>query len=683
MNKNEINTVKKIIEDINYYDDLYYNKGISEISDNEYDRLYETFLSYVEKYPEIKEWDNIPTKKVGAGDVKAPGNFEKFTHKSPLLSIDQKSREMDELEKWYKKIGNPEVLVQPKLDGITVNLNYENGKFINVATRGNGYIGDLITKQYKNSDSVYPETIEKANLEIRGEAVIPYSYFKNNEMDGEYSNPRNAVAGILRLKDPNDVKGKGVKTVFYDTGETTLKSMTEVKTDDARLEQIETMGFDTAPYVVCKTWKELKECVENRMNNWIIEKDGFNILNPELTKIDAVCDGLVIKVNDLNLREELGFSQKGPKWAFAKKFKPLQEKTNLIKVDWQVAKSGRITPVAIFREISLGGTKINKATLNNFGYMSKLPTLVKGNIDLEKTEKLHIGDEILVERSNDVIPRIVAIVKHKTNELCKAPQKCPICGGNVEFKNDLLYCINDNCGARISSKIEHFVSRNAMNIIGLGERIIDILLEKGLIGDVADIYELKNHKEDLVTIEGFGKRSVDNILKSIENSKEPELSNFIYALTIPNVGEKMAKDLAKKYKSIHNLINNYNYEDIIGLESFGEVYTKSTIEWLDNKDNIKLIEKILNKGVKPKELKESEKTSNLLAGKTFVITGTLSKPRKHFEELIEANGGKVGSAVSKNTDYLLAGEAAGSKLTKADNLGITILNEEEFEKKLR
>ena len=670
--------IKEIIEKINYYSDLYYNHGVSEISDAEFDRLYDEFLDFAEKYPEIKEWEDSPIKKVGAD---ATSNFEKFSHKSPLLSIDQKSRELEDLKKWYDKLTGKQVIVEPKLDGITININYEKGKFVNAATRGNGYIGDLITKQFKNTKTKYPEAISMCKeLELRGEAIIPYDYFIENNLNESYSNPRNAVAGIMHSKDPDDVKGKGVEVMFYDIGQIDANMLSDL--DSTNVEEIiRNAGFTCAPYFICNSWEELKKCVETKFYGHIQEIDGFNILKYDGYP-QAMCDGLVIKSNHLHEREELGFSQKGPKWAFAFKFKALSAKTTLLDVSWDVSKSGRITPVAVFKEVSLGGTKINRATLNNFGYMSNLPKFNENKIDLSETDKLHKSDEILVERSNDVIPRIVAIVKHNTTEVCKAPKVCPVCGGEVEFRNDLLYCVNPNCSAKISSKIEHFASRNAMNIVGLGEKIVDILLENDLISNITDIYDLTSKKVVLVNLEGFGKKSVDKLLSSIENSKNPELSNFIFALAIPNVGEKMSKDLANYYKSIDNLINNFSYNQILSLESFGEVYAESTTSWLSKIENIKTIKDLLSKGVKPKEVEQKEQVSNTLNGKTFVITGTLSKPRKYFEDLIVSNGGKVGSGVSKNTDYVLAGENAGSKLEKAEKLKIEIIDENEFNRKV-
>lgn len=688
MKKEIKNKIEELIKQLNYYSDLYYNQGISEISDAEYDRMYDEFLSYVEEYPEIKEWENSPIKKVGA---EVTSNFEKFTHKSPLLSIDQKSKELDDLKKWYEKIGSPEVIVQPKLDGITVNINYENGKFVNAATRGNGRVGDLITEQFKATDTYYPDTLLNDNdfLELRGEAIIPYDKFLESNMSDDYSNPRNAVAGIMHSKDANDVKGKNISVMFYDVGVTNVRQY-QVETDIERLNWIK-FNFTTLPTVLCKNWEELKKCVETKFYNGIVEKDGFNILDftvweqigkglHEKSYLKAMCDGLVIKVNDLNKREELGYSQRGPKWAFAFKFKSLQTITTVRDVEWRVGKSGRVTPVAQFDKINLGGTQINRATLNNPKYMSELPVYHTdtNEFDFRYTSALCYGDEILVERSNDVIPRVVAITRHNTYNKITYPDKCPECGGDLRFDGTLLWCSNPNCSSQLLGKIEHYASKNAMDIVGLSGKTIETLHSNGFLDKISDLYRLKDRRDELLQIERFGKKSVDNLLAAIEQSKTRDLARFIFSLSIPNVGKIMSEDLAKYYKTVDNLINNFSYNQILSLDSFGEVYANSTTSWLSNIENIRLIKDILSVGVSPQEVKAVKTDSNKLDGKTFVITGTLSQPRKYFEELIIKNGGILGSGVNKNTNYLLAGEKAGSKLAKAEKLNITIIDEATF-----
>ena len=317
--------------------------------------------------------------------------------------------------------------------------------------------------------------------------------------------------------------------------------------------------------------------------------------------------------------------------------------------------------------------------LNNIDYMSTLPTYSNGQFDMKNIQPLHYEDTILVERSNDVIPRIVAIVRHGNGAVCEVPAVCPECGEHLVQEGPLTYCHGEDCPAQMTSKITHFAKRNMMDIVGLGETIVETLYAAGLLKSIPDIYRLKDHRDELIALDRFGERSVDKLLASIEESKNRELSRFIYALSIPHVGKKMAEDLAKFYKTAEGLIDNYSYNQILMLESFGEVYTETTCEWLSNIKNVKMIRELLSLGVTPTPV-VNKVESTKLADKTFVITGTLSQPRDYFVDLIEKNGGKTGSSVSKKTDYVLAGENAGSKLDKAEALGITVINEDAFMK---
>ena len=381
MKTSDYNRIQDLIDLIAKYDKQYYEEGVSEISDAEYDRLYDEYLEYEKKYPEIKEYDNAPTKKVGAGDkAGTTTGLPKFTHKSPLLSIDRKAKELEELKDFYEKCGGDgtAVIIEPKLDGITCNINYENGKFVNAATRGNGYVGDLITENFKMTDTKYPKELSSnIDLEVRGEAIIPYDFFKENLMKSKdrpegYSNPRNAVSGLMRQINPEDVAGKGIQVMFYDIGLTNMRAISDK--DDLNIYLLRKSGFQVVPVLKVHCWESIKKYVETGMNGYIQQVDGFNVLMDEDKRFpQAVCDGLVIKVNSRKLREEIGMSEKGPKWEFAYKFKPLQATTRIDHVEWQVGKSGKLTPVAVFDEISLGGTKITKATLNNIDYMKNLP----------------------------------------------------------------------------------------------------------------------------------------------------------------------------------------------------------------------------------------------------------------------------------------------------------------------
>lgn len=656
------------------YDKQYYEYGVSDISDAEYDRLYDEYLLFEKKYPEIANMQDAPTKRVGAGkEAGTSTGLPKFNHKSPLLSIDRKAKDISELRDFFEKCGGEgtEFIVEPKLDGITCNINYENGQFINAATRGNGYIGDLITDNFVMTDTIYPNSIPMDFLEIRGEAIIPYDFFKDNLVN-EYSNPRNAVAGIMRQIEVNEVKGKGVQVMFYDIGQT---SMALDDSDMINLKKIKDLGFQSVPVCVATCWEELKKIVESGLNGYIQQIDGFNVLmDKENIYPQAVCDGLVIKVASQKKRDEIGFSSKGPKWAFAYKFKPLQTKTRIDHVEWQVGKSGRLTPVAVFDEINLGGTKITRATLNNYDYMQNL------QIEKKKQKGLQMNDLIIVERSNDVIPRVVAIEKRQnciystsmdTTEIItkrmktfKEPMICPVCGQPVTSRYPLHYCTNPACSSQRKGRLEHYVSRDAMNIVGLGEGIIDVLYEEGILTDIPSIYSLESHKDALLKLPKFGERKVSKLLSSIEASKTPELWQFIYALSIDGVGHKASKDLAQRYHTLDNLLKATE-EELLEMEDMGNITATNIITYLQNEDMLAMIQSLLDTGIQVKEVSVAGDT---FKGKTFVITGTLEHPRKYYQDIIESNGGKVSGSVSKKTTAVLIGADAGSKEAKARKL---------------
>lgn len=735
INTNDESRIKELKVLIAKYDKQYYELGTSDISDAEYDRLYDEYLEFENKYPELRDLSDAPTKRVGAGkEAGTSTSLPKFTHKSPLLSIDRKAKDMESLKDFFEKCGGEgkTFIVEPKLDGITCNINYEGGRFVNAATRGNGYIGDLITEQFKNTDTSYPQSIaDNADLEIRGEAIIPFDYFSRN-LSADYSNPRNAVAGIMRQVDAEEVKGKGVQVMFYDLGQYSLSNFTDSDYDNVA--EIKNLGFQSVPVMKATSWTELRDIVSTHMNNMIQSIDGFNVLVADGYP-QAVCDGLVIKVDSYDERAEIGMSEKGPKWAFAFKFEPLQVETTIHSVEWQVGnKTGRLTPVAVFEEVSLGGTKITRATLNNYDYMKNLPVLnvvtdashiqdvskpvedimfiQKGDVlkdskymesqgeeeceyikvgdiaddgfwideptnwngewyEFEpdrfylQTKGIHVGDKIIVERSNDVIPRIVAVKEHMVNNpLFEVPNVCPDCGHPIEEKYPLHFCTNPMCPSQMKGRIEHYASRDAMNIVGLGEAIVDIFFEKGFLTDLSSIYYLADHRKELEALPKFGKKKVDNLLKEIENKKTPELWQFIYALCINGVGKKASKDLAQRYLTLDNFLNA-TYDDLYSMQDMGEITAQGLVDYVSNDTAKDTIKKLLDAGVSPQAVQVN---GDKFAGMTFVITGTLQNPRKYYQDMIEKNGGKVSGSVSKKTSVVLIGADAGSKETKARKL---------------
>lgn len=754
----EIERVQEIKNLIAKYDRQYYELGQSDISDAEYDRLYEEYLQYEEKYPELKNMEDAPTRRIGAGkDAGSTTLFPKYTHKSPLLSINQKSRELEDLKDFYEFVGGDgtEVIIEPKLDGITCNINYENGFFVNAATRGNGYTGDLITENFQNTDTLYPKTLsDNASLEVRGEAIIPYDIFKES-LQKDYSNPRNGVAGIMRSQDSQDVKGKGIQVMFYDIGQHDNIELSDK--DSQNVEHVKVLGFGSVPVYLVDTWQELREVIESRLNGMIQEVDGFNVLVADGYP-QAVCDGLVIKVNSIQKREELGMTEKGPRWAFAYKFKPLYALTTLKDIEWQVGKSGKVVPVAVFDEISLGGVKITKATLNNPDYIQTLPTLYKertvwrdksydtwgelvhipyqeaiSDIDYimpgdvlidthpEKTSSemdsitvkkidseragfyisdceydgewypfekdryyfadkeygLHEGDTIIVERSNDVIPRIVAIHHHVTDRLIEIPDKCPVCGHALILDGPQLFCQNPDCSGQILGKMIQFVSRDGMNIVGLGGSILEVFLERGYIQSYADIYKLDRFEKEILSLEKFGTRKYQNLQKSIQESTNVTLSQFLFALGIPLVGKKTAKDLARTFLTLENFLST-THKQLLSIPDINIKTASGIMEWLEDENHKGMIQDLMQYI----QIKEETKSTNELAGKSFVITGTLKNPRQYYQKMIEERGGKVVGSVSKKTYAILIGENAGSKEAKArklieDGADIIILDNED------
>lgn len=740
------------------YDKQYYELGQSDISDAEYDRLYEEYVKLEEQYPELKEMKDSPTRKVGAGDDAGTTTlFPKYTHKSPLLSINQKSRDLNDLKDFYENVGGDgtEVIVEPKLDGITCNINYENGIFVSAATRGNGYVGDLITENFQNTDTFYPKTLnDNASLEVRGEAIIPYDMFKKSLQD-DYSNPRNAVAGIMRSQDSQDIKDKGIQVMFYDIGKVEYVPLED--SDSNNVDYLKCVGFGSVPVCLVDTWQDLRKVVESRLNGMIKEVDGFNVLIADGYP-QAVCDGLVIKVNSRQKRKELGMTEKGPRWAFAYKFKPLHALTTLIDIEWQVGKSGKVVPVAVFDEITLGGVKISKATLNNPDYIQTMPVLYKertvwhvksydnwgelayipyhepiADIDFilpgdvlidtcpEKSQGemeriivqcidsdrtgfyitdsefdgewypfeadryyfankeygLHQGDVIIVERSNDVIPRIVAIHHHVTDRLIEIPDKCPVCGHALIQDGPQLFCQNPDCNGQILGKMIQFVSRDGMNIVGLGGSILEVLLERGYIQTYADIYRLDRFEKEILSLEKFGTRKYQNLQKSIQESTNVTLSQFLFALGIPLVGKKTAKDLARTFITLDNFLST-THKQLLSIPDINTKTASGIMEWLEDENHKGMIQDLMQYI----QIKEETKSTNELAGKSFVITGTLKNPRQYYQKMIEERGGKVVGSVSKKTYAILIGENAGSKETKArrlieDGVDIIILDNED------
>lgn len=672
LDNQELERGKELKKLLNNASNAYYNMKTQNdllMSDVEYDKLYEEYETLEKKFPELKD-ENSPTVRVGAEIV---SSLEKVNHLSPLLSINLKAKTEEKLRQWYRGLGGNgvEILVQPKFDGLTIDVVYKIMSVLEEleatldygATRGNGYIGEVITHNIKTIKSIPDKIKSKDTLEVRGEGIIYVSDFWE-KWSKDYSNPRNLVAGTLRQLDGNECAKKKPDVIFYDLGVNSMNFSTDVE----QLEYLKSLGFKTAPYIIVDNEDELVKVCETRMNGLIPIENGFNVLKTDNEVTDIMCDGLVLKVNDLALRNKLGMTEKGPRYAFAWKFKSLYASTTLRKVEVGVGRTGKITPVAIFDPINLGGVTVTNATLNNYEFIDKILLVDNEGNTLQENYGVKLNDTILIERSNDVIPRVIGVVSRNENSIgIDIPNICPTCGESISKIGALHICENINCPDRLKGSLELFVSRDAMNIVDMGIKNIDLFVDKEYIKNLLDIYSLKNHREEIVSIKGFGAKKIDKILKSIEESKNAEFNRVLYSLGIPSIGRRASKTLCKHFKNIDNLIAA-SKEELLSIEDVGPETTKAIKYFFNNQKNIDTIEGLKSLGLKF-EIEEVVGNSNSLQGMTFVITGTIENMgRKDIQNLIELHGGKSVGSVSKKTSVVIIGEDAGSKQTKAENL---------------
>ncbi|SHJ47106.1 NAD-dependent DNA ligase LigA [Tepidibacter formicigenes] len=651
--------IDELTEIINYHNHKYYVEDNPEISDYEYDNLIKELIELEEKYPEYKKEDS-PTQRVGGKPLE---KFNQVVHKVPMLSLSNAFSESDliDFDRRIKGIVRKDVeyVVELKIDGLSAVLTYENGIFKLGATRGDGVVGEDVTFNLKTIKSIPIKLKENINLQVRGEVFIPRDKFKKlnayQEENGLslFANPRNAAAGSLRQLDPRITAKRPLDIFIFNLEDIQGK---EFKTHSESLEYLKKVGFKISPnYKVCKNINEVIDYIKYWQDN------------RETLKFDI--DGMVIKVNNLNQRKELGFTAKSPRWAVAYKFPAERKKTKLIDIIVQVGRTGTLTPTAILAPVKVAGSTVSRATLHNEDYI--------------KQKDIKIGDKVIIQKAGDIIPEVVEVVfdERDGSEIeFKMPSKCPECGEEtIRVEGEAaIKCTNISCPAQIRRGIIHFVSRDAMNIEGLGESIVTLLLKENLINDVADIYYIK--KEDLVPLERMGEKSAQNLINSIEKSKNNDLSRLIFGLGIKYVGSKGAKILANNFKDIYELINAKE-EDLVKLEEFGSVMAQSVVQFFENEKNIEVIEKLKNTGVNLKSFKEDdESTVKIFDGMKIVLTGTLEKyKRNDVKEIIEKLGGKVTGSVSKSTTFVFAGRDAGSKLDKANDLGIKVIDEDTFD----
>ncbi len=612
------------------------------VTDEEYDKLYHEVLEYEGRYPEEIDPDS-PTQRVGGMVL---DRFEKAEHRSRMWSMEDVFSD-EELHGWIKRnsLQKQSFYIEPKFDGASLNLIYENGALVQAITRGDGQIGEDVTQNIKTVPTVPLQIAHEKPIEIRGEIVIPLEMFerinaqRSREGESLFANPRNAAAGSLRQLDSAVTAKRGLVFYPWGVGENSLTQ----PTIDRRLEYIYSLGFKRPPMrAVCKA----DEIAEH------YEKMGQKRL-----EMPVMLDGMVVKVNDAALASDLGHTVKNPRWMVAYKFPAVEKSTKLLDVKLQVGRSGVITPVARLEPVNIEGVVVEKATLHNFD-------------EIERKD-IRIGDEVIIIRSGDVIPKIIKALEKKrdgSEQKVQRPRACPRCGGELLDEGALIKCQNLSCPSRVVNSIGYYASKGCMNIDGLGEKIVTQLYRAGLVKSVLDIYTLR--MEQLLELEGFKEKKAGNLLQAIEKSKDCECWRFLNSLAIEHIGEVASKKICAAYGLEFDAIR-----DLEELDGFGKEMAESFYEFMRvNKEKVRQLKEY----VRPRYVKR-EAVRSPLSGKTFVITGTLSKPRNSFKQLLENSGAKVTGSVSKNTDYLLCGEDAGSKLTKAQKLGVTVLNESEFE----
>lgn len=635
----------------------YYTLDNPSLTDQEYDTLMDEMLKLEESHPDWIREDS-PSQKIG-GEVIS--KFDKIRHNRPMMSIADVFNE-DELIEWNKKIrasvGDVEYVCELKIDGLSVNLTYENGKLVQAATRGDGTVGENIIHNVRTIKSI-PTTIPSGDsIEIRGEIYMPIKSFEalneEREAKGEplFQNPRNAAAGSVRQLDSKVTASRKLDAFFYHVPETKYKTHYEA------LEYLKKNNFIVNPNIEKK--KNIKEVLE------YVEK--WTELRASLP---YDIDGIVVKVNDLELQRELGVTAKYPKWVIAYKFPALEVMTKLTDVIFTVGRTGQITPNAVLDPVRIMGSTVRRATLHN--------------MDFIRERDLEIGDVVVVRKAGDVIPEVVRAVlerREKTKTIEKI-DNCPICGSSLIMSAsgiDLL-CPNEACPARNIESLIHFVDRKAMNIIGLGERIIEDFYNMGIVSDFASIYHLDERKDELMELEGFGSKSINKLLDNISESKKNSLERLIFALGIKGIGEKNAKLLAKKYGSLDNLMNA-SIEELNKINDIGPILAESITEYFKDEDNIEEINHLKELGLNMEYSGTQQKVHEDITNKKFVITGTIEKyTRDELKDIIDSFGGVVAESVSKKTDAVIVGENPGSKYDKAVSLGITIWNEEELAKR--
>lgn len=643
---------QKLREQINYYSELYYEKDDPAISDYEFDKLMHQLIDIEEEYPELLTPDS-PTHRVGG---RASNSFEQVEHVVQMGSLQDvfSDEEVVDFDRRVREVvSDPIYVVEPKIDGLSVSLEYRDGVLVRGSTRGDGFVGEDVTENIRTIRSV-PLRLKRdiPFVEVRGEVYMPVASFEKvvaqQELKEEkpFKNPRNAAAGSLRQKNPKITAQRGLDIFVFN-----LQQIEGVQVSGHKesLDLLKELGFQVSPsYLAVDTIEKAIE--EIRAIGQRRGEYSFDI------------DGAVVKVDSLAQREMLGATAKFPKWAVAFKYPPEEKITTLLDVEVKVGRTGALTPTAVFEPIQLAGTTVSRAVLHNQDFIDE--------------KQIAVGDKIIVRKAGDIIPEVVAVAEHCGNPTYQLPEYCPSCHTKVvrEEGEAAIYCPNIECPAQLMRNLIHFASRNAMDIDGMGPAVLEGLVNAGWVHSPADLYDLT--EEQIASLERMGKKSASNLMNALEKSKQNDLSKVIFALGIPEVGEKTAAELASAFGSMEKL-SWATLEQLTALDGFGEVVAQNIVSFFLEERNRVQIERLAKAGVNMESTKV--KAGDTFEGKTFVLTGTLpTLKRNEAKELIESLGGKVSSSVSKKTDYVVAGEEAGSKLTKANELGITILTEEQL-----
>lgn len=649
--------IEELRKTLRYHSDRYYNDDAPEIEDYEYDMMMRELKELEEKYPEYDALDS-PTKKVGGV---ADNSFESVTHSVRMESL-QDAFSKDELREFSNRVedtvSNVNYVVEPKIDGLSVSLEYRDGVFLRGSTRGNGDVGEDVSGNLRVIHNI-PLKLNKSipYIEVRGEVYMPKKSFERvvdrQIINGEkpFKNPRNAAAGSLRQKDSSVTASRGLDIFVFNIQQ--IEGV-ELSSHKESLDFIKELGFNTIP-----TYKKV-----DNIEDAIAEIDRIGEARGSL---EYDIDGAVIKVDDFSQRDILGSTAKYPKWAIAFKYPPEEKQTKLLDIEIAVGRTGVLTPTAILESVHLAGTTVSRATLHNQDFINE-----KG---------IAIGDVVTVRKAGDIIPEVLCVNEHNSNSVFKFPDVCPSCGEKVYRDEDeaAIRCINPECPAQLLRNLIHFCSRDAMDIEGLGPAIIETFVNEGMIAKTYDIYNLDFNK--ILSLEGFKETSANNIINSVNNSKNNDLSKLIFALGIRHIGAKAGKLLADYFKDI-DLVMNASVDDILQIDGFGKIMAESVVEFFSSDSTKELIEKLKEAGVNMKSTNVVEDTR--FSSMTFVLTGTLpTLKRAEATKIIESFGGKTSSSVSKKTTYVLAGEEAGSKLDKANKLGVQVISEEEFKEMIR